>query len=138
MAAEFHLWVLASDHVFYDGPCESVVLPTLDGDIGILANHAELVTAVTPGMMRYRVPGEAEQQIGAIGTGFAHVSQNRVWVLVDTAERPEEIDENRARRAYEEAQEELRQDCGKIEHILNQGNLARAINRLKVKNHKGG
>lgn len=133
MAAEFHLWVLASDHVFYDGLCESLTLPTEDGEIGVLANHAEMVTAIEPGIMRYRVPGEKEQRIGAVGTGFAHVSGNRAWVLVDTAERPEEIDENRARRAYEEAQEELRQDHGMREYSINKRNLARAMNRLKVK-----
>lgn len=137
MAAEFHLWVLASDHVFYDGPCESLTLPTEGGEIGILANHAEMVTAIEPGIMRCRVPGEKTQRIGAVGTGFAHVSGNRVWVLVDTAEKPEEIDENRARRAYEEAQEELRQDRGMREYAMNQRDLARAMNRLKVKRSQG-
>ncbi|MCC8064714.1 MAG: ATP synthase F1 subunit epsilon [Clostridiales bacterium] len=133
MAAEFHLEVLASDRVFYNGPCESVTIPALDGELGILAGHSELVTAIDPGMLRFQVPGEQEQHIAAVGAGFAHVNRDRVWVLVETAERPEEIDENRARRAYEQAQEELRQRQSMQEYQLTQANLARAMNRLKVK-----
>lgn len=60
MAAEFHLEVLASDRVFYTGPCESVTIPALDGELGVLAGHSELVTAIEPGMLRFRVPGEPE------------------------------------------------------------------------------
>ncbi|MCD8341700.1 MAG: ATP synthase F1 subunit epsilon [Clostridiales bacterium] len=133
MAAKFHLEVLASDRVFYNGPCESVTIPALDGELGVLAGHSELVTAIDPGMLRFQVPGEQQQRIGAVGAGFAHVNGDRVWVLVETAERPEEIDEARARRAYEQAQEELRQRKGMQEYRLTQANLARAMNRLKVK-----
>ncbi len=133
MAAEFHLEVLASDRVFYAGPCENVTIPALDGELGILAGHSELVTAIDPGLVRFQVPGEPEQRVGAVGAGFAHVNRDRVWILVETAERPEEIDENRARRAYEEAQEELRQRKSMQEYQMTQRNLARAMNRLKVK-----
>lgn len=133
MAAEFHLEVLASDRVFYAGPCENVTIPALDGELGILAGHSELVTAIDPGLIRFQVPGEPEQWVGAVGAGFAHVNRDRVRILVETAERPEEIDENRARRAYEEAQEELRQRKSMQEYQLTQRNLARAMNRLKVK-----
>lgn len=133
MAAEFLLRVLAADHVFYEGSCVSVTLPTPDGEVGILANHAEMVTALVPGVLRCRSREGEEPLIGAVGSGFAHVINNQVLVLVDTAERPEEIDENRARRAYEESLEALRQQRGMEEYILAQTSMARAMNRLKVK-----
>jgi F-type H+-transporting ATPase subunit epsilon len=133
MAATFQLQVLATDHVFYQGPCVSMVIPAQDGQMGILAGHAELLTTIVPGTLTFQVPEEPEPRVGAVGSGFAHVCGDRVWVLVETAERPEEIDENRARRAYEEAQEQLRQRSSMEQYLAAQANLARAMSRLKVK-----
>ena len=99
---QFKIHILASDNAFYEGPCESLVVPTIRGQYGILAGHSNLISAVTPGKLTYRVPGQPEQ-IVAVSAGIVKVESNEVLVLVDTAERPEEIDENRARRAAEEA-----------------------------------
>lgn len=130
--AQFRIHILASDNAFYEGPCESLVVPTIRGQYGILAGHYNLISAVVPGKLTFRVPG-GEDQIVAVSAGIVKVENNEVLVLVDTAERPEEIDENRARRAAEEAKEAMLQKRSMQEYRSAQMHLARALNRLKVK-----
>ncbi len=130
----FQVEILTADHVFYEGACESLIVPTPDGQYGILAGHFPVVSAITPGEMSYRVPGGAMQQV-AVSHGMFKVENNRVLILVDSAERPEEIDVNRARLAAEHAKEAMLQKRSVAEYRLAQANLARAASRLRVKAH---
>ena len=95
---QFQVHILAADNVLYEGPCESIVIPTLQGQYGILAGHCNTIAAVVPGMLTYRVPGQTEE-IAAVSAGLIKIENDDVLVLVDAAERPEEIDANRAQRA---------------------------------------
>ena len=124
--------ILAADRTFYEGPCESLTIPTSDGEQGILAHHSSMIAAVQPGTLRCQLP-EEEPQIAAISPGMVKVEANEVLVLVDSAERPEEIDAARARREADEAREALLQRKSRQEYQLAQATLARALNRLKVK-----
>lgn len=128
----FQIAILAADRDFYEGPCESLVVPTTDGQRGILAHHSNLIEAIVPGEMKYTIPGE-ESQIAFVSSGMLKVEDGEVLVLVDSAEHPEEIDESRARHAMARAQEELLQKKSREEYLTTQVNLARAISRLKVK-----
>lgn len=92
---QFNIRILAADHVFYEGPCESLNVPTTHGLFGILANHSNIISAIVPGKLSFRIPGE-ENQYAAVSEGLLKVENNEVLVLVDSAERPEEIDANRA------------------------------------------
>ena len=130
--SQFRIHILASDNAFYEGPCESLVVPTIRGQYGILAGHSNMISAVAPGKLTFRIPGE-EEQVVAVSAGIVKVEHNEVLVLVDTAERPEEIDENRARRAAEEAKEQMLQKRSIQEYKSAQAHLARALNRLRVK-----
>ena len=127
MAAPFHLDILAASVPFYRGDCVSLVLPTTDGEYGILANHSNAVGAVTAGELRFET-AEGEQRRAAVAPGLFKVENGRVLL----AERPEDIDVNRALRAREEAEEELRQKRSMAEYHLAQSQLARAMNRLRV------
>ena len=69
------------------------------------------------------------------GIGHVQVAYNRVTILVDFAERPEEIDEHRAKEALERAQEAMRQKQSIQEYHMSQANMARAMARLAVKKH---
>lgn len=93
-----------------------------------------MITAVVPGTMSYRIPG-GEEQIAAVSAGLVKVENQEVLVLVDAAERPEDIDENRAMRAADIAKEELLQKRSIQEYRSARANLSRAINRLKVKSN---
>ena len=129
----FQVHILAADHTFYEGPCVSLTIPTSDGEQGILAHHSSMIAAVRPGTLRYQVPGE-EPRLAAVSPGMVKVEDNDVLVLVDSSERPEEIDVVRAQREIEEAREALLQKRSRQEHQIAQATMARALNRLRVKN----
>ena len=131
MAEEFQVHILSADRNFYQGPCVSLILPTIDGQIGVLANHAPIVTAVVPGELRCRTE-DGKEIIALVSHGFVRVEHNDALVLVDSAERPDEIDVARARRAAEQAREELLHKQSWQEYLQTQANLTRAMNRLKA------
>ncbi len=58
----FQIHILTAGRIFYDGPCESLVIPTLRGQYGIWAGHRDLISAVVPGSLLYRVPGQEMQE----------------------------------------------------------------------------
>lgn len=127
----FELKIIAYDRVFYDGLAVSVTFPTLDGEVQLLAHHEKFVYAVMEGEIRV-VTEDGQIVTGACGRGFIEFSKdNSVEVLVDTIERPEEIDVRRAREAKERAEEELRQKLSVMEYHINAASLSRAMARLK-------
>ena len=131
----FQVHILAADRTLYEGACESLVIPTGDGERGILAGHSSMMAAIVPGTIRWRPPGQ-EVQLAAVSPGMVKVENNEVLVLVDSAERPDEIDEARAKREADEAQEAILQRKSIQEYQLAQATLARALNRLRVKNQE--
>lgn len=135
--SSFNLSILAADCPFYDGPCESLIVPTLHGQYGIMAHHSNMISAVVPGTLLFRAnPGE-EMQAAAVSDGLVKIEDNNVLVLVDTAEHPDEIDENRAKLAADNAKEEILQKRSIAEYRSAQAHLARAVSRLRVKQHYG-
>ena len=131
----FGLKIIASDRVFYIGRCRKLILPAQDGKMGILPDHENMVIAISVGDARMEIEEGSWVDI-AVGAGFAEVVNNRVTILVDTAERPEEIDVRRAEEAKERAEEQLRQKQSLQEYYRTQASLARAMNRLKVSQGK--
>lgn len=83
-------------------------------------------------MLTYRIAGQ-EEQIAAVSAGLVKVENNEVLVLVDSAERPEDIDANRAKRAADAAKEAMLQKKSIQEYRAAQADLARAISRLRIK-----
>ena len=126
----FNLEIVATDKIFYKGQCEFLVFPGIDGEHGILANHEPMVAAVKAGELRYTVDGEIRG--AAVGDGFIEVSSEKVVVISDFAEMPEEIDIKRAERAKERAEERLRLKRSEKEYVHSQAALSRAMARLKV------
>ena len=123
--------IIASDRVFYEGRCRKLVIPAPDGEKGILPNHENMVIAVKIGMARMEIE-EGNWVEVALGRGFAEVVNNRVTLLVDTAEKPEEIDIRHAQEQKERAEERIRQKQSIQEYYHSQASLARAMNRLRV------
>lgn len=149
----FHLEFLAADRDFYVGDCESLIVPLSDGEIGILADHANLMGAVVPGEIhmtirdyeKYLPPEEVMDPKAirnrtdgtvdvVVSNGLVKVENGNVTILVDSAELPHEIDEKRARRAADRAKEELLQSKGYIEYRTAEGALSRALARLNSRN----
>ena len=131
MKTTFSIRLIASDHLFYDGPCTGVIIPALDGQREVLAHHESVIMAIDCGELKIKMP-DGTWQIAIVGSGFARVSHGRVYVLVDTAERPEEIDVKRAQEAKERALEKIRQKQSIQEYYHTQASLSRAMARLRV------
>ena len=131
----FQAHILAADKNFYEGPCVSLTIPTSDGEQSILAYHSDMIAAIMPGTLRYQVPG-GPVQLAAVSSGMVKIQKNNVLVLVDSVERPEEIDAARARREADEAREAMLQKKSLQEYQLAQATLARAMNRLRVKSRE--
>jgi F-type H+-transporting ATPase subunit epsilon len=88
--ASFHFELVSPEKLLFSGEVEQVDLPGNEGDMGILANHAPMVTTLRPGILTVRGSG-GEQKIVVLG-GFAEVSANGLTVLADAAEAAENID----------------------------------------------
>jgi F-type H+-transporting ATPase subunit epsilon len=97
--------VITPDKVVWDDTVQEVILPSTTGQLGILNNHAPLLTALDIGVMRVR-PGKDWQNIAVLG-GFAEVENNEVKVLVNAAELGSKIDPEKARQDYSQAQSKL-------------------------------
>jgi len=110
---------------------DEVVVPGIEGYFGVLPGHAPLLSTLGIGELTYR-NGRDESHL-AIAGGFAEVRNDKVIVLADSAERPEEVDRARAERARERAERRLGgRSQEDIDYARATAALARALNRLQV------
>ena len=132
--AHFEVKILAADKPFYEGEALSLIVPTVNGQFGILAHHSNTLGATVPGLLKITYPDNREEVL-SVSSGIFKIEHNHVLVLVDSLERPEEIDINRAKREADEAKEALLQKMSRQEYYSTQAKLARALNRLKIKSN---
>ncbi len=122
--------IVTAERVVYSDEVDVVVAPGIEGQLGILAQHAPLMTMLQPGELMIRKDGE-EQSIFVSG-GFLEVQGNKVTVLADTAERAEEIDTERAEEARKRAEQRMALPPQEVDHARAQAALLRSLVRLKV------
>ena len=127
----FYLRVVSSDKVFFEDKVTRFVLPLEDGEMGILAHQENMVIATSIGEIRITT-SDGRTVTGVVGEGFTQIVNNRVVMIVDSAEKPEDIDRVRAKQAKERAEERLRQKESLKEYKQTEASLARALTRLKV------
>jgi F-type H+-transporting ATPase subunit epsilon len=127
----FPFEILTLQKLFLREEIRFVIAPGQEGVFEVLAHHAPFVFALKPGALRIRLPDGQEQYI-AVGTGFLVVQKDRTTVLTRSAERPEDIDVERARRAKERAEQRLQQKSPDFEMARAEASLQRALARLKV------
>ena len=127
----FGLKVMSINGVFFDDRCRNVILPCIDGEMSLMAHHEEMFLAIYDGTMR--IQKEDNSWIEAVvGLGSAQMANNRCMILVDTVERPEDIDIRRAKEALEAAEVKIRQKNSIQEYKMSQAAMARALSRLKL------
>ena len=129
--ATFGLQVISVNGMFYDDRAEEIILPCSDGELAILAGHEEMILALSDGIIKIKKPG-GDWIYGVVSLGSVQVANNRCIVIVNTVERPEDIDKRRAQEAYEFAMEHLQQKQSIKEFKKSQAGLARALTRLKA------
>ena len=126
----FHLEIVTPDRVVISAQARSVRLHGTMGSLGVLANHAPLLTSLTTGPIKVEHENGDIEFVAASG-GFADVHGDRVTVVADTAERSADIDVARVEEAIRRAQVVLAEG-GTENYARNQDALRRAMNRLKV------
>ncbi len=127
----FGLQVISVNGMFYDDRAEEIILPCDDGELAILAGHEEMILALSDGVIKIKKPG-GEWIYGVVSLGSAQMANNRCIVIVNTVEKPEDIDKKRAQEAYEFAMEHLLQKQSIKEFKKSQAGLARALTRLSA------
>lgn len=105
MSDTFQLEIVTPEKKVIDTAAEEIQIPGKNGYLGVLPGHAPLITELAVGEIKFRARGE-EQKL-AVAWGFAEVLPDKVTILAESAERPAEIDAERARKAKERAEQRL-------------------------------
>ena len=129
----FRTRIIEADDTFFDGELESLTVPTIDGEYGVLAQHENLVVAIIPGTVRFTPAGE-EERLASVSDGMMRIEDNDVLLLVDSAERPDEIDLVKVKEKEIAMREAMLQKKSVREYALAEASLKRAIARQRLKN----
>lgn len=130
---KFQLEVISPERVFYAGEVEMVELTTTEGDIGIYADHIPLTSIVAPGVLTIT---ESSDENGvkeaAVLEGFLEILPNKVTILAQSCEWPDEIDMNRAMEARARAERRIKSTDGNINMTRAELALRKALIRINL------
>lgn len=127
------LEIVTPEKIAYSEKADQVTLPTMEGEITILPGHVSLITSLLSGELSLK---RAEQNIIlATGGGFAEIHNDKISVVTDIAQRPEEIDEKAAEEARKRAEDALKEKerLSEEEYAFTAATLEKALAQLKVK-----
>ena len=132
MAATMHIDVVSAEESIYSGEAEFVVLPGVEGELGIYPRHTPLITQIKAGTVRIKVPGKAEDELVYVQGGFLEVQPDQVNVLADTAIRAADLDEAKVLDAKRQAEEAIRARTEKQEIATAEAELAAISAQLQA------
>lgn len=106
MTDKLHIEIVTPYELFFEGDADQLVLPALDGEIGIRPGHSPMIIALTPGELRITI-GDIVYS-AAVSDGYAQIEIDNAIVVVGSAEKPEEIDKARAEKSLYRAEQRLK------------------------------
>ncbi|MEE8149562.1 MAG: ATP synthase F1 subunit epsilon [candidate division Zixibacteria bacterium] len=129
----FQLSIVTPEKVIFEGEVVSLLVPGMEGYLGILSNHAPLITALQPGRIEFQ-DDQDKIQVFSVSGGFVEVSGNKATLLADTAEHCQEIDIDRAQTALERALKALqdKEKAGETSTPESKEAARRAANRVRI------
>lgn len=131
MADELMLEIVTPEKMVFSGKVEEVTIPGTEGEFGVLRGHEAFLSSVDTGELNFTK--DSKKTHYAVNTGYAEVTANKVTILIETAERSDHIDKDRARRARENAETRLEKIAkDNAEYNKARAALMRAIVRLNV------
>ena len=131
MASTFRLELVTPERLLASEDVEEVVAPGFEGEFGVLPEHTHYLVILEIGVLRIKKDGQTRKI--AIGGGFAEVTPGRMVVMADVAERADEIDVERARKAKERAEERLKAvSLDDDAYLKAYASLQRALARLSA------
>lgn len=136
MAADnlFDLKIITPDRVFYSGKASFLELNTVEGEIGIYKNHIPMTAVLEPGIATITEEGGNKKE-AALHTGFMEILGDRITILAEIAEWPDEIDRNRAQEAKIRAERRLQNDKSNINITRAELALHKALVRIELADH---
>jgi F-type H+-transporting ATPase subunit epsilon len=114
MADTFQLEIVTPSRLLVKDVAEEAQIPGLTGYLGILPGHAPLITELAVGVITYKASGETHTL--SVAWGFAEVLPDKVTILAETAERPHEIDVERAQKAKDRAEQRLKSSDPQVDY----------------------
>lgn len=129
----FEVKIITPDRNFYEGKASMIEFTTTEGDIGVYKHHIPLTTVLSPGIVT--ITEAEEKKRAAVHSGFAEILGDKVTLLAEIAEWPDEIDEERARAAEERAKERLSHKIEDVDVVRAEMSLRKALVRLHLKNN---
>ena len=126
----FLLRIITPDRILYENQVEMVEFNTTEGEIGVLPGHIPLTVIVKPGILDITEAGG--DKMAALHAGFAEILPDRVTILAEVIEWPEEIDEERANAALHRAEERLHSRTPETDIARAETALQRAMARIQV------
>ena len=131
MAEQFKLQIVTPDKIFYEGDVTMAELTTTVGQIGIYANHIPLTGIVSPGVLT--IHEAAELKKASLISGFLEILPEKVTILAEVAEWPDEIDAHRAEEARIRAERRLKENNPAVDMYRAEMALKRALTRLEAR-----
>ena len=135
---KYELRVVSVERSLFEGEVEFIIANGADGELGVLARHAPLMTILKPGPLRIQETIGGPEQLLFVGGGFLEVLPDRVTVLADVAEHADEISVERAEESRRRAQEKLTGTVSAQEEVEFQSALAMAEARLRLARMRRG
>ena len=124
------LEIVTPEGVLVSQKVDMVIAPGTEGEFGVLPGHMNFLSGIVPGALRFYNGGAIEHM--AVSSGFAEVSNNRVSIITDAAEKACDIDLDRACRARDREKQRMEKDIDPADYLRAEVALKRAISRIKV------
>ena len=128
MAEMFELKIIEPDGMFYEGQASFLEFASVMGEMGVYANHIPLTTILAPGVVKIHNDGQVKK--AAVMGGFIEIQKDRITVMAENAEWPDEIDVERAKAAKQRAEERLQKKDAGIDMVRAEAALKRAMARI--------
>lgn len=125
----FELRIVTPDRTFFEGEARMVEFNTTEGQIGVYKNHIPMTVIVKPGVLT--ITGE-EVRKAALHSGFVEILQDRITILAEVIEWPDEIDKARAEAAKERAEKLISERAQTTDIVRAEAALGRALTRIEA------
>lgn len=132
MANTVHVDVVSAEVSIFSGEAEFLVAPASAGEVGIMPNHAPMISTIKPGALRIKQPSKTEETLIFISGGLLEVQPGIVTILADTAVRGHDLDEVKAIAAKEAAEEALKNRTSDVNYAAAQVELSEALAQIQT------
>ena len=130
----FNLRIISPTRIFFDGDVDMVEMKTTEGEIGVLAGHIPLTAILEPGVLR--IKQEENVREAALHDGFVEIQKDRVTVLAESCEWPDEIDVERANEAKERAERRIKSGKAEVDMLRAELALKKALTSIDLAGRK--